>query len=121
MNHVKLQGDESEVKCPYLFRTHWEYADVEQPGWQWVYDYTGKLVCPNDPCSMTKCGFHATCNIDNAQAVCSCELGYEGNPYSRCYPKPPENCDCLTLEMTRFLISYPVLINFWLLFQINIF
>ena len=39
--HVKLQGDDSDVKCPYLFRTHWEYADVEQPGWQWVYDYTG--------------------------------------------------------------------------------
>ena len=68
--------------------------------------YTGKLVCPNDPCSMTKCGFHATCNIDNAQAVCSCDLGYEGNPYSRCYPKPPQNCDCLTQEMTRFFPFY---------------
>ena len=76
--------------------------------------YTGKLVCPNDPCSMTKCGFHATCNIDNAQAVCSCDLGYEGNPYSRCYPKPPQNCDCLTQEMTRFFhISYPNLQNIW--------
>ena len=61
-----LQGDD-KIKCPYLFRTHWEYADVEQPGWQWVYDFTGRLVCPNDPCSMTKCGFHATCSIDNGQ------------------------------------------------------
>ena len=25
--------------CPYTFRTAWEYADIEQPGWQWVYDY----------------------------------------------------------------------------------
>ena len=88
------------IQCPYLFRTHWEYADVEQPGWQWVYDYTSRLVCPNDPCSMTSCGFHADCSIENSQAVCSCNLGYEGNPYTRCYPKPPENCNCLTLELS---------------------
>ena len=63
---MQNQGDD-DITCPYLFRTHWEYADVEQPGWQWVYDYTARLVCPNDPCSMTKCGFHATCKVDNAQ------------------------------------------------------
>ena len=61
-----LQGDDN-IQCPYLFRTHWEYADVEQPGWQWVYDFTARLVCPSDPCSMTKCGFHATCTTDNGQ------------------------------------------------------
>ena len=68
-----LQGDDT-IKCPYLFRTHWEYADVEQPGWQWVYDFTGRLVCPNDPCSMTKCGFHATCSIDNGQVSEKCYI-----------------------------------------------
>ena len=68
-----LQGDD-KIKCPYLFRTHWEYADVEQPGWQWVYDFTGRLVCPNDPCSMTKCGFHATCSIDNGQVSEKCYI-----------------------------------------------
>ena len=48
---------------------------------------------------MTKCGFHATCKVDNGQAICSCTEDYEGNPYTRCYPKTPSNCDCLTLEL----------------------
>ncbi len=51
----RTQGDvslssSSLSSCPYRFRTTWEYADVEQPGWQWVYDYTARLVCPSDFC-----------------------------------------------------------------------
>ena len=73
------------------FRTTWEYADIEQPGWQWVYDYSARLVCPNDPCSLTKCGFHASCSEDGDDGgagggrggSCYCDEGYEGNPYSR--------------------------------------
>ena len=65
---MQNQGDDN-IQCPYLFRTHWEYADVEQPGWQWVYDFTARLVCPSDPCSMTKCGFHATCKTNNGQVI----------------------------------------------------
>ena len=40
---LQNQGDDEAVtQCPYKFRTTWEYADIEQPGWQWVYDYTAR-------------------------------------------------------------------------------
>lgn len=41
---LQNQGDISGPTCPYLLRSSWEYADVDQPGWQWVYDYTANLV-----------------------------------------------------------------------------
>ena len=30
---LQNQG-EDVIRCPYRFRTSWEYADVERPGWQ---------------------------------------------------------------------------------------
>ena len=42
---LQNQGDIGGPTCPYLLRSSWEYADVDQPGWQWVYDYTANLVC----------------------------------------------------------------------------
>jgi hypothetical protein len=46
---LQNQGDISGPTCPYLLRSSWEYADVDQPGWQWVYDYTANLVRPLKP------------------------------------------------------------------------
>ena len=97
---LQNQGDISN--CPYRFRTTWEYADIEQPGWQWVYDYTAKLVCPSDFCSVTKCGFHATCYEERSSGVCKCDEGFAGNPYIRCFPlkDPSIECDCKELTLS---------------------
>ena len=75
-------GVDPNFICPYRFRTAWEYADVERVGWQWVYDHSANLICPVDPCSVTKCGFHASCTIVGNQGICACDVGYnQGNPY----------------------------------------
>ena len=75
-------GIGSNFLCPYRFRTAWEYADVERIGWQWVYDHSANLICPVDPCSVVKCGFHASCTIVGDQGICACDVGYnQGNPY----------------------------------------
>lgn len=49
-------------------------------------------LCRN-PCN---CGSHATCNVENHRAVCSCESGYEGNPNIACRPigcRTDSECD----------------------------
>ena len=85
---------------PCRFRTSWEYADVERPGWQWVYDHTARLICPNDPCSVTKCGFHASCTVVGDRGVCACDVGYAGDAHSRCYPQIPPKCGCTELLLS---------------------
>ena len=81
--------------CPYRFKTAWEYADVSLPGWQWTYDYTASMVCSVDPCSVEKCGQRATCTPQGYEASCSCDIGYDGNPYTRCFPVAvPSDCPC---------------------------
>ena len=90
---IQNQGDPS--MCPYRFKTAWEYADVSLPGWQWSYDYSASMVCSADPCSVTKCGQRATCTPQGSEASCSCDIGYDGNPYSRCFPvEVPAACRC---------------------------
>ena len=39
-----------------------------------------------DPCPGV-CGIQATCEVDNHYPNCQCNPGYEGNPFSACYPK----------------------------------
>ena len=93
---IQNQGDPS--MCPYRFKTAWEYADISRPGWQWSYDYTATMVCNQDPCSVTKCGSRATCTPQGEDANCSCDIGYDGNPYIRCYPQSvPGDCPCTEL------------------------
>ena len=59
-------------------------------------------MCPLDPCSVNKCGYHATCVVDGGRhrTLCACDSGYEGDPYERCYPKAPSSCGCKILEMS---------------------
>lgn len=38
--------------------------------------------CKN-PCEGV-CGLHARCQVVNHNAICSCELGYNGDPFVRC-------------------------------------
>ena len=55
---------------------------MERLGWQWVYDHSANLICPQDPCSVVKCGFHASCTVVGDQGICACDVGYsQGNPY----------------------------------------
>ena len=59
-------------------------------------------MCPLDPCSVNKCGYHATCVVDGGRhrTLCACDSGYEGDPYARCFPKAPSSCGCKVLEMS---------------------
>ena len=40
-----------------------------------------------DPCPGT-CGTNARCNVNNHSPICSCQSGYTGDPFARCYPNP---------------------------------
>lgn len=42
-----------------------------------------------DPCPGS-CGAEALCNVINHTPVCTCPVGYTGDPFSNCYPKEPE-------------------------------
>lgn len=42
-----------------------------------------------DPCPGS-CGANARCNVINHIPICTCPDGYTGDPFSNCYPKPPE-------------------------------
>ena len=96
---IQNQGDPS--MCPYRFKTAWEYADLSLPGWQWSYDYTASMVCSLDPCSVTKCGQRATCTPQGPEASCSCDIGYDGNPYERCFPiEVPDSCPCTVVTVS---------------------
>uniref|UniRef100_A0A6E8W1C0 Dumpy n=1 Tax=Anopheles coluzzii TaxID=1518534 RepID=A0A6E8W1C0_ANOCL len=41
-----------------------------------------------DPCPGT-CGTNARCNVNNHSPICSCQSGFTGDPFTRCYPIPP--------------------------------
>ena len=41
----------------------------------------------SDPCPGV-CGTNAKCNVNNHSPICSCQSGYTGDPFSRCYPIP---------------------------------
>lgn len=42
-----------------------------------------------DPCPGS-CGQGAQCAVLNHTPMCTCPAGYTGDPFSNCYPKPPE-------------------------------
>ena len=101
---VQNQGDPS--MCPYRFKTAWEYADVTRSGWQWSYDYSARMVCPEDGCSITKCGQGATCTDLGGEGSCSCDIGYDGNPYTRCYPvNVPPDCPCTAISVSSSALA----------------
>jgi hypothetical protein len=41
-----------------------------------------------DPCPGT-CGLNAKCQVINHSPICSCQSGYTGDPFTRCFPIPP--------------------------------
>lgn len=40
-----------------------------------------------DPCPGS-CGVSATCSVANHSPVCVCNVGFSGDPFSVCHPKP---------------------------------
>jgi len=64
----------------------WEFVS----GNQFWFDLTGQLVCPSDPCSVSRCGPQATCTpmmdserTNGTNIMCTCKEGFTGNPYER--------------------------------------
>ena len=50
---------------------------------------------------MTKCGQGATCTDLGGEGSCSCDIGYDGNPYTRCYPvNVPQDCPCTRVSVS---------------------
>lgn len=47
-----------------------------------------------DPCVNT-CGYDTTCRVINHNPICSCRIGYTGDPFSRCYAIPGNLINCL--------------------------
>lgn len=49
------------------------------------------MACINnkcaDPCP-NSCGIGAKCNVINHSPICSCNIGFTGNPFTRCYESP---------------------------------
>ncbi|PSN29200.1 hypothetical protein C0J52_26427, partial [Blattella germanica] len=41
-----------------------------------------------DPCPGT-CGLNARCEVVNHSPICSCQAGFTGDPFTRCFPIPP--------------------------------
>ena len=108
-----IQNSKDFPICPYLLSTVWQYGDSEVGGW--VYDpslqvhicliLTAKIpallqvTCPSHPCSVVKCGFRATCSVLGGEARCECRPGFQGDPYTRCYPRAQDSCNCRTLTV----------------------
>ena len=74
---------------------------MSRRGWQWSYDYEASMVCATDGCSVTKCGHRATCTDLGGEGSCSCDIGFDGNPYRRCYPiEVPQECSCTKISVS---------------------
>lgn len=52
------------------------------------------LSCVNqkcaDPCPGS-CGLNTNCQTINHSPICSCQLGYTGDPFTRCFSMPRKN------------------------------
>jgi len=90
-----IQNSKDFPVCPYLLPTVWQYGDSEVGGW--VYDPSLQVTCPSHPCSVVKCGFRASCSVEGGAAQCRCRSGFQGDPYSRCYPRVRDTCSCSSL------------------------
>lgn len=49
------------------------------------------LACVNQKCTSPcpdPCGINTQCKVINHSPICVCNLGYTGDPFSRCFPTP---------------------------------
>lgn len=54
-----------------------------------------------DPCPGT-CGLNTRCEVINHSPICSCQAGYTGDPFSRCYIMPRK----LKMFFAKISINY---------------
>ena len=58
----------------------------------------------NNPCARD----HARCSVRSHSAVCTCDSGYEGNPYSRCsLPLPRKILSHFPYKILDFIRLFP--------------
>ena len=59
----------------------------DEPGCKSNSDCPSSEACINRQCrNPCNCGSHATCEINDHRPICSCEIGFEGNPNIACHP-----------------------------------
>jgi hypothetical protein len=56
-----------------------------------------------DPCLGT-CGQNAKCQVINHSPICSCQQGYTGDPFSRCYSIPRKLLHNLNIKSYKLKI-----------------
>lgn len=59
-----------------------------------------------DPCPGV-CGLNTHCHVINHNPICTCQLSFTGDPFTRCYPTPPRKICCFQLvynEIVQFNI-----------------
>lgn len=67
-----------------------------------------------DPCPGS-CGANAECSVINHTPICQCAIGFTGDPFSNCYPKPlrmlfPICCSMfISLNYCDYPIAQPVI------------
>lgn len=66
---------------------------------------------PLDPCQPSPCGINADCTVRGDRPVCTCPIGYEGDPLSNC-----RRGECIgkcsranSLIILQFLLMLPLL------------
>jgi len=55
------------------------------------------LACINQKCISPcpdPCGINTQCKVINHSPICICNLGYTGDPFTRCFPTPRKNIFC---------------------------
>ena len=60
-----------------------------------------------DPCPGT-CGVNARCEVINHSPICSCQAGFTGDPFTRCFSVPPRK----NLALSWFFICNLLHTNF---------
>lgn len=56
-------------------------------------DCPSNMACINEKCRnpcLGACGTDAQCNVIKNTPMCTCPIGYDGDPFIRCYIKPQE-------------------------------
>lgn len=52
-----------------------------------------------DPCAADPCGSNAQCRVRNHSPICTCNNGFTGDAFTRCYPIPRELFDMSQPEL----------------------
>ena len=74
------------------------------------------LACINEKCSdpcVGVCGINALCFVNNHNPICSCERGFEGDPFRECVRIPGREKDMRPNIIYHFNASWHLDTNTW--------